>query len=89
MTRRRTTEAIRDWYEEKSVGLGERFVQALEASYKQIRSNPFRQVRKSVYRYAYIDGFPKYRIVYAVDQETITVYQVRHTSREPHPEFGP
>jgi len=83
------TEAIRDWYEEKSAGLGERFVLALEATFKRIRINPFYQVRKSDYRYARIEGFPHYRIVYAVDQETITVYQVTHTSREPHPQFGP
>lgn len=83
------TEAITAWYEDKRAGLGERFVNALESTYKQIRSNPFYQVRKSLYRYALIEGFPHYRIVYAVDQETITVYEVRHTSREPHPEFGP
>jgi plasmid stabilization system protein ParE len=83
------TEEIRAWYESKSPGLGDRFVDALEEAYKHIRGNPFYQVRKSIYRYAQIDGFPFYRIVYTLDEEMITVYQVRHTSRRGHPKFGP
>ncbi len=83
------TELIRLWYEEQSPGLGERFVTALEAAYKQIRISPHSEVRKEIYRYGYIKGFPSYRIVYVIDGDVITVYQVRHTSRKPHPTFGP
>ncbi len=82
-------EAIADWYDAQSPGLGLRFSEELEMALKQLRRNPHHQVRKGVYRYAYITGFPHYRVVYAIDGETITVYQVRHTSRKPHPKYGP
>lgn len=82
-------EAIRAWYEEQRPGLGERFVEALDACFDELIESPFLQVRKDPFRYASIKGFPHYRVVYAVDQATVTVYQVRHTSREPHPKYGP
>ena len=82
-------EGIADWYDAQSPGLGLRFSEGLEMALKQLRLNPHHQVRKGVYRYTYITGFPHYRIVYAIDGDTITVYQVRHTSRESHPTYGP
>ncbi|MCO5274579.1 MAG: type II toxin-antitoxin system RelE/ParE family toxin [Flavobacteriales bacterium] len=82
-------EAIADWYDAQRPGLGQRFSDELENALKQLRTNPHHQVRKGVYRYGYITGFPHYRIVYTVDGETITVYQVRHTSRRPHLKYGP
>ena len=81
--------AICDWYEEQQPGLGDRFLAALDACFEDLMSSPFRQVRKEPFRYASIQGFPHYRVVFAVDGEVITVYQVRHTSRKPSKKFGP
>lgn len=82
-------EEIKEWYELRSPGLGDRFTDALEVTYLHIRDLPFYQVRKEIYRYAQIEGFPYYRVVYTVDEVTITVYQIRHTSRKPSRKFGP
>ncbi len=30
-----------------------------------------------------------YRVVYGVEEDTIYVYQIRHTSRKPNKRFGP
>ena len=81
---------IHAWYEQQQVGLGAKFLTALDECYTWLRSNPRgRQVRKGIFRYAQIGGFRYYRVVYAVDARTITVYQVRHTSRKPSGRFGP
>lgn len=82
-------EAIRAWYEEQQVGLGGRFTDALDECLAELRRNPFLQVRKEPFRYASISGFRSYRVVYAIDGDTITAYQIRHTSRKPHPTYGP
>lgn len=83
------TEEIRKWYEAQSAGLGVRFVDALEKTYRSLCDTPYYQVRKDVYRYVRVEGFPFYRVVYVVDGNMITVYQVRHTSRKPSRKFGP
>ncbi len=83
------TERIIAWYEEHSPGMGDRFVDALETAYRHIQEYPIYQLRKGIYRHAQIEGFPLYRIVYVVDDETVFVYQVRHTSRKPSKKFGP
>ena len=82
-------EAIRSWYEEQQAGLGERFTNALNECFNELRHQPYLQVRKEPFRYASISGFRSYRVVYAIDGDTITVYQIRHTSRRPHPTYGP
>ncbi len=81
---------IHQWYEQQKPMLGMQFLIALDECYTFIRSNPRgRQIRKGIYRYAQVEGFPYYRVVYAVDEESVTVYQVRHTSRKPSKKFGP
>ena len=81
---------IHRWYEQQRPGLGMQFLIALDECYTFIRSNPQgKQVRKGIYRYAQVAGFRYYRVVYAVDDHTVTVYQVRHTSRKPSKKFGP
>ncbi len=81
--------AISDWYEDQQTGLGDRFLTALDACFEDLMSSPFRQVRKEPFRYASINGFPHYRVVFAIDGDVVTVYQVRHRSRRPHPTYGP
>lgn len=80
---------ISAWYEEQQPGLGNRFLLALDACFDDLMSSPFRQMRKEPFRYASIKDFPHYRVVFAIDRDVITVYQVRHTSRKPHPKYGP
>lgn len=78
-------------YREKNQGKGsgDRFLKALEDCYKEIRSNPHGyQVQKEPYRHAMLHKLP-YRLVFEVDEGTVYVYQVRHTSRKPSRKFGP
>ena len=82
-------EAIRAWYEEQSPDLGDRFVNGLDACFDELIENPNLQIRKESFRYARIKGFRYYRVVFTLDGQVITVYQVRHTSRRSHPKFGP
>ena len=70
-------------------GTGDRFLKALQDRYKDILSNPHgHQIRKDPYRYAMLHKL-KYRVVFEVDDKTVVVYQVRHTSRKPSKKFGP
>jgi len=86
------TEEVREifaYYEEKKRGLGHRFQQALDECYQDLAHNPLlRPKRKGDFRHAMVHKFP-YRAVYEVREELVLVYQVRHTSRMPHPRFGP
>ena len=81
---------IYSWYEKRSPGLGLRFLMALDELYALIEINPYAfQVRKDSFRHAFVHGFPRYRISYDVTDTTVTVYQVRHTSRRPTARYGP
>ncbi|MDX9751728.1 MAG: type II toxin-antitoxin system RelE/ParE family toxin [Flavobacteriales bacterium] len=81
---------IHDWYEAQRPGLGLRFLLALDELYALIEVNPYAfQVRKDDFRHAFVNGFPRYRVSYGLEGDTITVYQVRHTSRRPSKRYGP
>ena len=73
----------------KAGALGDRFLFALDACFEDLIRSPLQQMRKEPFRYMSINGFPSYRLVFAVDGEAITVYQIRHTSRIPHRTSGP
>ncbi|MBL0128719.1 MAG: type II toxin-antitoxin system RelE/ParE family toxin [Flavobacteriales bacterium] len=75
-------------YERGKPGLGHRFLQALNACYQSLALSPSGQKRKGDFRHAMVHKFP-YRVVYEVRGHLVVVYQVRHTSRKPHPRFGP
>jgi len=76
-------EAI-EWYEEREVGLGTRFREALEGIIVSIQTNPFAYpvVEGSAIRRAVVNGFP-YIVVYSLEVETILILSVFHTSRNP------
>ena len=76
------------YYESAKPGLGTRFQQALDECYQGLALNPTGQKRKGDFRHAMVHKFP-YRVVYEVRGQMVLVYQVRHTSRKPHPKFGP
>jgi len=76
------------YYEGEKPGLGHRFQQVLNECYRSLALNPSRPKRKGDFRHAMVHKFP-YRVVYEVREQLVIVYQVRHTSRKPHPRFGP
>jgi plasmid stabilization system protein ParE len=62
---------------------------ALDTCYKSISKDPTGyQVRKKNYRHAMLRKF-RYRVVFALIEQEVGVFQVRHTSRSPNKEFGP
>ena len=73
------------WYEEKSSGLGFRFIEVIERKLEIIQEHPERNSRrKGNFREAVIKIFP-YVIVYTFYKEDwiITVNSIFHTSRSP------
>ena len=76
------TEAA-NWYNDKREGLGNEFLLALDAKINAIRRNPshFQVVYKNIQR-ALTERFP-YGIFYVVEDETIYVIAIQHTSRNP------
>ena len=72
-----------DYYESKSLGLGERFLLTVEEYFVIIKNNPKQfQVKREEIREAYLQKFP-FIIVYQIIKDTIIVYSVFHTSRNP------
>jgi plasmid stabilization system protein ParE len=78
------TEAAK-WYEERSKGLGDQFLKAIEEKIKRIEENPDRYpTRRGYYRETISRKFP-YVIVYRFNKSKhlITISSVYHTSRNP------
>lgn len=76
---------IYDWYEEKSKGLGERFINSLDNRLNLLLKTPtIHPIRYDSIRCSLIPDFP-YLIHYEPDLNIgrIVVYRVFHTSRKP------
>ncbi len=76
---------IYDWYEDKSEGLGERFINSLDNRLTLLSKTPtIHPLRYESIRCSLIPDFP-YLIHYESDlnMEKIVVYRVFHTSRRP------
>jgi plasmid stabilization system protein ParE len=74
----------RDWYESRSDGLGEEFVRMTYAAFEELVEFPEKhEVVYGSHRRALLRRFP-YSVYYVIGQDTITVYGVFHTSRDPH-----
>jgi plasmid stabilization system protein ParE len=71
------------WYEGRRPGLGEDFLSCVDACVQGIRRAPemYPAVHES-YRRALVRRFP-YAIFYEHAGETVTIYSVFHTSRDP------
>ena len=71
------------WYEDKSKGLGERFLEALDECYDSIDVNPatYQKVYKE-HRQAVVKVFP-YVVIYELSGNDIIVYAVFNTHRDP------
>lgn len=71
------------WYEEKSDGLGSRFVSEVEAMILYISQNPFHfQVKYKNYREGILKTFP-YVVIYQVLDELIIISSVFPTKNDP------
>jgi len=71
------------WYESRRPGLGKDFELCLEAGLSQIKRNPLLfQKRYKNLRIYFIDRFP-YGIHYLIEENTVKVLAVFHTSRNP------
>ncbi|MBI3270700.1 MAG: type II toxin-antitoxin system RelE/ParE family toxin [Planctomycetes bacterium] len=72
-----------EWYEERRVGLGEEFLSCVEACVEALARTPeLHPIVHEDYRRALVRRFP-YAIFYEVVGESVTIYCVFHTSREP------
>lgn len=75
--------------EKEKKGSGNRFVDSLVECYLRIKTNPYAyQVGKDPFRHANLHRL-KFRVVFKVEGELISVVQVRHTSRKVSKKFGP
>jgi plasmid stabilization system protein ParE len=71
------------WYEEQRVGLGEEFLGCVDACIEAFRRVPEMHARvHEDYRRALVRRFP-YTVFYEYEEDTVTVYCVFHTSRDP------
>lgn len=71
------------WYEGKSAGLGQEFLDELRAAYSRILDGPLKyQDLRSGVRCAWLRRFP-YGVYFAIEPETIVVLAVLRASRDP------
>lgn len=75
--------AVYDWYELQSRGLGKLFLEELESCFENIRPNPFLFEKKyKKFRQALTKKFP-YLVIFEIEGDSIIIYHIRHTSRNP------
>jgi plasmid stabilization system protein ParE len=71
------------WYEDRRIGLGEEFLSRVDACIQAILRNPeMYQVIHEDYRRGMVRRFP-YPVFYEYARNTVTIYAVFHTSRDP------
>ncbi len=72
-----------EWYEEQVAGLGNEFIEALEAQFEVIARSPWQyaETQRGVRR-ALLSRFP-YGVFYASKGDIVSVLSVVHTSRDP------
>jgi len=71
------------WYEERRAGLGEEFLGCVDACLQSICRTPGQHpVVYETYRRGLIRRFP-YALFYEYSQNSVTVYGIFHTARDP------
>lgn len=71
------------YYESRSIGLGERFLQEIENEMTYISETPeLFQKRYRNFRQAYLKSFP-FAIIFAVESELVIVYSLFNTHQNP------
>lgn len=72
------------YYEEKKLGLGERFLDTLENYLQRVKQYPEHyQIKRSPFREAFIKDFP-YVIIYEIEKKKVIVYAVFCTHKNPN-----
>ena len=75
-----------NWYEEQSMGLGDRFIKEVDNCLGTVSENPllFSIQFSGIYRFAMLKHFP-FRVVYRIDEanEIVYVSAIFHMSRDP------
>lgn len=86
----KVVEQAADWYEEKRPGLGEDFLQELEAVYVNIEAHPHRPLRVNLrgleereFHREILRRFP-YKVIYEVTGTEVVVLAVAHGRRKPN-----
>ncbi len=71
------------WYEQRRSGLGDEFLQAVEATRKSVEQNPqlYPVIHRNIRR-ALLKRFP-YGIYYVIRKDMIAVLAIHHQSRDP------
>lgn len=76
------------WYENQSVGLGDRFVENYWAAVDILRKSPLGfQIYRAPYRKVSINRFP-YGVFYYVENEQVMITGVFHSARDPNNIFN-
>jgi plasmid stabilization system protein ParE len=71
------------WYESQRIGLGEEFLTSVDACIQSICRTPeMHQTVHENYRRGLVRRFP-YAVFYEYENDTVTVYCIFHTSRDP------
>jgi hypothetical protein len=71
------------YYENKQLGLGDRFEEDLEVHLNRVQKYPEHyQIKRNPYREALLEFFP-YLIIYEFLENKVIVYSVFNTSRNP------
>lgn len=83
-------EQAAEWYEDKRPGLGEDFLQELDAVYVNVEEHPHRPLRISLpafegreFHRALRRRFP-YNVIYEVADKEIVVVAIAHARRKPN-----
>lgn len=72
------------WYEDKKIGLGEKFFEELDILFEYIISNPFLfpVKRKKIYHEAVLKKFP-FVVIYVIDEMDVVILSVFKTPQNP------
>lgn len=83
-------EQAAEWYEDKRPGLGEEFLQELDAVYVKIEEHPHRPLRINLpgfesreFHRMLLGRFP-YKVIFEVTDKEVIVLAVAHTRRKPN-----
>ena len=71
-----------EWYEDKQIGLGDHFKDAIADKINLIVRNPLHYPLKGELREAQISGYP-FLLIYKIFRDQIIIVSVFHTSRHP------
>ena len=72
-----------EWYDEQTLGLGERFAEMIYGSINTIAKDPliYKKVKFNIREFI-VDQFP-YLIVYEYKNDVVNILRIFHTSRNP------